>query len=138
PIGRSNQEVAETAAHLVDRVFPHVPVRQWVLSLPFAIAVASPRRNVARKSPIDWRVINLGCRRSMPLPFADVSPRGPRPAAGLRLAVTVSIPKASIALPVYGAPPSRVSVCTQMSPFPPETGSGWNGCADMPRALLCP
>jgi hypothetical protein len=25
-----------TAAHLVDRVFPSVPIRQWVLSLPFA------------------------------------------------------------------------------------------------------
>ncbi len=22
------------AAHLVDRVFPHVPIRQWVLTLP--------------------------------------------------------------------------------------------------------
>src|SRR5712691_543410 len=29
--------MAETAAHLVDRVFPVVPVRQWVLSLPFAL-----------------------------------------------------------------------------------------------------
>ena len=26
--------MVETAAHLVDRVFPRVPVRQWVLSLP--------------------------------------------------------------------------------------------------------
>ena len=29
--------MADTAAHLVDRVFPAVPVRQWVLSLPFAL-----------------------------------------------------------------------------------------------------
>ncbi len=29
--------MAETAAHLVDSVLPHVPVRQWVLSLPFRI-----------------------------------------------------------------------------------------------------
>lgn len=29
--------MAETAAHLVDRVIPAVPVRQWVLSLPFAL-----------------------------------------------------------------------------------------------------
>ena len=28
--------MADTAAHLVDRVFPRVPVRQWVLSLPYA------------------------------------------------------------------------------------------------------
>ena len=26
--------MADTAAHLVDRVFPIVPVRQWVLSFP--------------------------------------------------------------------------------------------------------
>ena len=25
--------MAETAAHLVDHVLPHVPVRQWVLTL---------------------------------------------------------------------------------------------------------
>jgi hypothetical protein len=29
--------MADTAAHLVDRVIPIVPVRQWVLSLPFAL-----------------------------------------------------------------------------------------------------
>ena len=31
------RRVAETAAHLVDHVFPQVPVRQWVLSLPIAL-----------------------------------------------------------------------------------------------------
>lgn len=29
--------MAETAAYLVDEVFPKVPVRQWVLSFPFPI-----------------------------------------------------------------------------------------------------
>jgi len=29
--------MADTAAHLVDRVLPMVPVRQWVLSLPFQL-----------------------------------------------------------------------------------------------------
>jgi hypothetical protein len=29
------RRMADTAAHLVDRVFPRVPVRQWVLSLPY-------------------------------------------------------------------------------------------------------
>ena len=29
--------MAERAAHLVDRVFPRVPVRQWVLSLPYRL-----------------------------------------------------------------------------------------------------
>jgi ribosomal protein S27E len=31
------RRMADTAAHLVDRVFPRVPVRQWVLSLPYAL-----------------------------------------------------------------------------------------------------
>ena len=29
--------MAERAAHLVDDVFPDVPVRQWVLSLPYRL-----------------------------------------------------------------------------------------------------
>ena len=31
------RRMSDTAAHLVDRVFPHAPVRQWVLSLPFRL-----------------------------------------------------------------------------------------------------
>jgi len=31
------RRMADTAAHLVDRVLPEVPLRQWVLSLPFAL-----------------------------------------------------------------------------------------------------
>jgi len=31
------RRMADTAAHLVDRVFPEAPVRQWVLSLPFTL-----------------------------------------------------------------------------------------------------
>jgi hypothetical protein len=33
----AGRRMADTAAHLVDRVLPQVPVRQWVLSLPFAL-----------------------------------------------------------------------------------------------------
>ena len=29
--------MAQTAAHLVDHAIPHVPVRQWVLSLPIPL-----------------------------------------------------------------------------------------------------
>jgi hypothetical protein len=29
--------MADTAAHLVARVFPEVPARQWVLSVPFGL-----------------------------------------------------------------------------------------------------
>ena len=31
------RRMADTAAHLVDRVLPTVPIRQWVLSLPYAL-----------------------------------------------------------------------------------------------------
>ncbi|MFO0985593.1 MAG: transposase [Planctomycetota bacterium] len=31
------RRMSDTAAHLVDHVLPHVPVRQWVLSLPYQI-----------------------------------------------------------------------------------------------------
>jgi hypothetical protein len=31
------RRMADTAAHLVDHVLPHVPVRQWVLTVPFAL-----------------------------------------------------------------------------------------------------
>ena len=36
------RRMAERAAHLVDHVFPEVPVRQWVLSLPHRLATCSP------------------------------------------------------------------------------------------------
>jgi hypothetical protein len=31
--------MVETAAHLVDHVIPHVPVRQWVLAFPIALRI---------------------------------------------------------------------------------------------------
>lgn len=33
----AGRRMADTAAHLVDRVFPEAPVRQWVLTLPVAL-----------------------------------------------------------------------------------------------------
>jgi len=33
------RRMSQTAAHLVDHVIPHVPVRQWVLSLPIPLHV---------------------------------------------------------------------------------------------------
>jgi len=35
--------MAQTAAHLVDLVIPHVPVLQWVLSLPIPLRLLLPR-----------------------------------------------------------------------------------------------
>ncbi len=44
--GCCGRRVAETAAHLRDRVLPRAPVRQWVLSLPFRVRylIACDRR----------------------------------------------------------------------------------------------
>ncbi len=43
----AGRRMANTAAHLVDRVLPAVPVRQWVLSLPFELrALAAFRADV--------------------------------------------------------------------------------------------
>jgi hypothetical protein len=42
--------MSDTAAHLVDNVFPHVPVRQWVLSVPRALRyyLAKDARHLTR------------------------------------------------------------------------------------------
>jgi hypothetical protein len=46
--------MADTAAYLVDRVFPEVPIRQWVLSLPFA-----PRYRLAYDSQLVSEVLRI-------------------------------------------------------------------------------
>jgi Putative transposase len=38
--------MAQTAAHLMDHVIPHVPVRQWVLSLPIPLRLVTPALQV--------------------------------------------------------------------------------------------
>jgi Putative transposase len=49
--------MSDTAAHLVDRVFPIVPVRQWVLSLPFAL-----RYRMAYDARLTTDVLNVFIR----------------------------------------------------------------------------
>jgi hypothetical protein len=46
--------MAEQAAHLVDHVLPHVPVRQWVLTLPYRLRYLLAYNHAlcrARRSP---------------------------------------------------------------------------------------
>jgi hypothetical protein len=50
--------MADTAAHLVDRVLPEVPVRQWVLSLPFSL-----RYRLAYDSRLTSDVLRVFIRR---------------------------------------------------------------------------
>ena len=51
------RRMADTAAHLVDRVFPMVPVRQWVLSLPFKL-----RYRTAYDSKLMADILNIFIR----------------------------------------------------------------------------
>jgi hypothetical protein len=51
------RRMADVAAHLVDRVFPIVPVRQWVLSLPFAL-----RYRMAYDARLTGDVLNVFIR----------------------------------------------------------------------------
>jgi hypothetical protein len=51
------RRMADTAAHLVDRVLPRVPVRQWVLSLPFAL-----RYRLAYDAPLTSAVLGAFVR----------------------------------------------------------------------------
>ena len=49
--------MAETAAHLVEHVFPQVPVRQWVVSLPKRL-----RYFVHRDAELAGHVLNVWLR----------------------------------------------------------------------------
>jgi hypothetical protein len=49
--------MADTAAHLVERVLPEAPVRQWVLSLPFSL-----RYRLAYDAPLSSAVLGIFVR----------------------------------------------------------------------------
>jgi ribosomal protein S27E len=61
----AGRRMAERAAHLVDDVFPIVPVRQWVLSLPFALRyrLAWDHRLTRKVLEIFWRALDRYQRR---------------------------------------------------------------------------
>jgi hypothetical protein len=60
--------MAETAAHLVDHVFPPLPVRQWVLSVPKRLRYFLERepRAVSAVLHIFLRVIEANLRQTSP------------------------------------------------------------------------
>ncbi len=51
------RRMVDTAAHLADRVLPEVPVRQWVLSLPFSL-----RYRLAYDAPLTSAVLGVFVR----------------------------------------------------------------------------
>ena len=67
--------MAETAAHLVDHVFPPLPVRQWVLAVPKRLRWYLERepRALSAVLPIFLRAIERHLRQTNPR--ADPSAR---------------------------------------------------------------
>ena len=108
------RRMAQTAAHLVDHVIPHVPVRQWVLSLPIPLladsraarvghagaagsaargheASAGPRRAQARRKPGRRRHADSSGSGPPPGMYrcgADGAPRGCPPCESVRPAAS--------------------------------------------------
>ena len=48
------RRAAQTAAHLIDDVLPHVPVRQWVLAMPFDL-----HHRLARDAALETKVLGI-------------------------------------------------------------------------------
>lgn len=66
------RRMAATTAHLVDEVMPHVPVRQWVLSLPIPLRyllashpeLLSPVLDVVHRAISGWLIKKAGIKRT--------------------------------------------------------------------------
>jgi hypothetical protein len=74
--------MAETAAHLVDHVFPQVPVRQWVLSFPKRL-----RYFLHRDPGLVGRVLAVALR-ALEIRLRECSPSAP---AGARFGAVTFI-----------------------------------------------
>ena len=71
------RRMSRTAAHLVDHVIPHVPVRQWVLSLPIPLACCWPRSPSRSRRRCRWC-----CVWSNQVPWRAGAQRPAAPAGG--------------------------------------------------------
>ena len=78
------RRMAELAAHLVEEVFPEAPVRQWVLTLPFALryrplpppssrSYSVSSKTSSARSGVCWRAVV-----SVPRPIPPLPTRCPR------------------------------------------------------------
>ena len=63
------KRMAENTAHLLDEVFPHKPLRQWVLSFPFPLSVKlSYSTTKGSSDKISWSICS-----SLQIPLFDSS-----------------------------------------------------------------
>ena len=90
----SGRRMADTAAHLVDRVFPEVPVRQWVLSVPFALRyrLAYDSTLVREVLRIFVRAVFASIRRRVGIPASN---RQARSGARMRMLSAIDSPDAN-------------------------------------------
>ena len=103
------RRMSQTAAHLVDHVIPHVPVRQWVLSLPILLCVllATQPELVSDAPPGVCTVVS-----------AEL------PTSKLATALSASVTATDIGLAVCGNSPLAVGVVGVVGvPVPPGIAS---------------
>jgi hypothetical protein len=77
------KRMAETAAHLVDHVFPHVPVRQWVLSVPKRLRPFLQHRPRTASAVLHILLRALRATLREASPTASWSPMRPRTCSAL-------------------------------------------------------
>jgi hypothetical protein len=99
--------MADTAAHLVDRVLPEVPVRQWALSLP------CPRL--------------LACADFLRRVFAVDVLECPRCAGPMRILATIHPPDVTQAILDCLELPSRAPPTAAAAPRPAEWDDSFEG-----------
>ena len=99
--------MADTAAHLVDRVLPRVPVRQWVLSLPFGLRyrLAFDRELTAAVLRVFVRAVFSSLRRRT---RPERAGSGPAPAVSGRALAVAPPPPPDGPLANGGAPSDSV------------------------------
>ena len=106
----TGRRMANSAAHLVDRVLPDVPVRQYVLSLPFEL-----RRLAAFKADVLTALARIfveatfaTCRR--------LAPRGGDPREAASLAAPPVAPGTTAPLPTDGSAQARPGDVLMLAP----------------------
>ena len=64
--------MTERAAHLIDEVLPHVPVRQWVLTVPYRLRHRMAFDHGLSRAVLGvFRVRSLACTRAVPVCVAS-------------------------------------------------------------------
>jgi hypothetical protein len=120
--------MADSAAHLVDRVLPRVPIRQWVLSLPFGL-----RYRLAHDRELTADVVRV---------FEIDVLQCPRCRAGpMRILVAIHPPATTEAILKSLGLPTRAPPITPAGPVSEDWSlaepSAWHyrgNCTDLPAA----